>query len=463
MTAARPPPNSVALPMESYDLLVVGTGAGGAGVANRCAKAGWRVAIVDDEPFGGTCALRGCDPKKVLVGVSELVDWGRRMQGNGASGEAVVDWQALMRFKRTFTDPVPSEHEQGYRGRGVATYHGTGRFIDRDRFVVDGKELTATFFLIASGARPADLGIPGQHHVKTSTDFLALDVLPPRVAFIGAGYIAFEFAHIAARAGARVMMFGRGRPLRNFDADLVSRLVEHTRRLGVDIRLDQPVTAVDRRGEELVVKFRGGRADEAVAADIVVHGGGRVPKTRELDLARANVETDERGGVKVNDWLQSVTNPAIYAVGDAAASPGALPLTPVAAHQGMVVASNLMHGNTKKPDYRGISSVVFTTPPLAGVGLTEEIARERGFEVRVKSEDTGRWFSNRRVRESAAMYKTIVEKGTERIVGAHLLGPHADDVINIFALAIRQRLTATDLRHMIYAYPTSTSDVSYMV
>ena len=165
----------------------------------------------------------------------------------------------------------------------------------------------------------------------------------------------------------------------------------------------------------------------------------------------------------MNDWLQSVTNPRVYATGDAVASPGALPLTPVAGHQSIVVASNLLHGNHKIPDYRGVSSVVFTTPPLAAVGLTEEEAKRNGLKVRVKSEDTRNWLSNRRVLESAAMYKTITEEGTNRILGAHLLGPHAEEVINLFAIAIRNNLTASDLSHMIYAYPTSASDIAFML
>jgi len=447
--------------MDPYDLIVVGTGAGGGEVANRCATAGWRVAVIDDEPYGGTCALRGCDPKKVLVGVSDLIDWHKRMSGRGVSGDAVMDWSALMKFKRTFTDPVPGSQEANYRKLGVATYHGIGRFTGPDRFAVDGSELQSKFFVIASGARPAPLGIPGEEHVKTSTDFLDLDALPRRITLIGGGYIAFEFAHIAARAGAKVTMLGRGRPLKAFDPDLVARLVEHTRGLGVDVRLDSPVIGVERSGAEFRVKCRGS-GENFVATDLVVHGAGRIPKTNELDLERANVETDKRGAVRVNEWLQSVTNPRVYAAGDAAASPGALPLTPVAAHQSIVIASNLLHGNKKSPDYRGVPSVVFTTPPLAAVGLTVEETRQKGLKVRVKSEDTSEWFSNRRVNETAAMYKTLTDEQSGRVLGAHVLGPHAEEIINLFALAIRNNLTATDLAHMIYAYPTSASDVAHM-
>jgi glutathione reductase (NADPH) len=211
------------------------------------------------------------------------------------------------------------------------------------------------------------------------------------------------------------------------------------------------------------VKFRNPTAEDFIATDLVVHGAGRIPKTSELDLMRGNVEADDHGAIKVNEWLQSVTNPKVYAAGDAVASVGALPLTPVAGHQSAIIASNLLHGNKKTPDYRGVSSVVFTTPPLAAVGLTEEEAKLKGLKVRVKSEDTRSWFSNRRVAETAGMFKTLTEEESGRVVGAHLLGPHAEEVINLFALAIRNNLTAPDLTHMIYAYPTSGSDIAYML
>ena len=447
---------------ESYDLIVIGTGTGGSGPAFRCREAGWRVAVVDDEPYGGTCALRGCDPKKVLVGAAEVVDWHRRMTGSGISGDTRIDWPTLMRFKRTFTDPVPASRESAFRNAGIATHHGIARFIGEDRLVVGDRELQARHVVIASGAEPRLLGIPGEEHLRTSTDFLELDELPPRIALIGAGYIAFEFAHIARRAGAEVVMLGREKALASFDQDLVQRLVAHTGALGVDVRLNAPATAIETGIGGYQVHFGGPSGDQAVEADLVVHAAGRVPKTRQLDLRRANVRTDERGAVEVNEFLQSVSNPRVYATGDAALPPGSLPLTPVAAHEGLVVASNLLHGNRKTPDYRGIASVVFTVPPMARVGPTEAEARQQRLTVRVKSEETAWWFSTRRVHESTAMFKTIVEEGTQRVLGAHLLGPHAEEVINIFALAVRHGLTAPALAHMIYAYPTSASDVAHM-
>jgi glutathione reductase (NADPH) len=445
------------------DLVVVGTGAGGSGAAYRCRRAGWQVAVVDDLPFGGTCALRGCDPKKVLVGGADLAAWFDRMYGHGMAGAAGIDWPALMRFKRDFTDPVPHARRARLRQAGIATLQGQARFLSPDRLAVGEETLESQYFLIAAGARPRTLGIRGEPHLITSTDFLELEQLSRRIAFVGGGYISFEFAHVAQRAGARTRILGRGEPLRQFDQDLVQRLAQHTREIGIDLQTDTEVTAVEPEGNCYRVLLETAAGPATVDADLVVHGAGRVPHTEGLELGQAGVVTDTNGGVLVNEFLQSVSNPRVYAAGDAAALPGSLPLTPVAGYESGIVASNLLKGNSRRADYRGIPSVVFTIPPLAAVGLTEAEARRKQLDVRIKSENTSSWYSSRRVNQPCAMFKTVVEQGSDRILGAHLLGPHADEVINLFALAIRQGLTATTLRHQLYAYPTGGSDVPYML
>ena len=448
---------------QAFDLVVIGTGDGGSGAAHRCRRAGWRVAIVDELPYGGTCALRGCDPKKVLVSAADLADWSRRMQERGARGRTEIDWPELIRFKRSFTDPVPQARLAAFQKAGIATYQGQARFVDPERMIIGDETLESRYFLIAAGARPRPLGIEGEAHLATSTDFLELDRLPERIAFVGGGYISFEFAHVAHRAGARTIILDRGTPLRHFDQDLVQRLVRHTRELGVDTRLNATVTAIEQRGASYLVRSEGDGRSETVEADLVVHGAGRVPHTEGLCLREASVATDAAGGVLVNQFLQSPSNPRVYAAGDAAAAPGSLPLTPVAAYQSVVVSSNLLNGNSRTADYRGIPTVTFTIPPLAGVGLTEAEARRQQLAFRVKSEETSGWYSNRRVNQRAAMFKTLVDNESDRILGAHLLGEHAEEVINLFALAIRQDLTAIDLKHQLYSYPTSASDLPYML
>ena len=448
---------------KKFDLIVVGTGAGGATAAYKCRKAGWEVAIIDSRPFGGTCALRGCDPKKVLVGAADLIDWVRRMEGNGVSSEeAKIDWSALMRFKRTFTDPVPENREKGYAKAGIAAFHGRTHFLDQTSLQVGDDMLTARFILIAAGAKPASLGISGEAYLTTSDQFLELEQLPQRIIFVGGGYISFEFAHIAARAGAEVRILHRGvRPLEGFDADLVGQLVQATGELGVDVRLDTEVKSISKDGHHFGVKASSENGEQTFEADLIVHGAGRVPDIDDLDLEKAGIKREKKG-VSVNEYLQSVSNPAVYAAGDAAATAG-LPLTPVASMEGHVVASNLLNGNHRKPNYAGVSTVVFTIPPLASVGLQEEAARKQGLKFKVNQEETSGWYSSRRVALKHSRFKTLVEEGSGRILGAHLLGHNAEEAINIFALAIRYGLKADDLKTMIYAYPTSASDLSYMV
>ncbi len=449
---------------KKFDLVAIGTGSGASTVAGTCRAAGWQVAIIDSRPFGGTCALRGCDPKKVLVGASEVIDWTRRMTGKGIDGAAVeIEWPELMRFKRSFTGPVPKHREESFAKAGISAFHGRARFFGPTAIQVGDDVLEGRYVVVAAGAKPARLKIPGEDLLTTSDQFLELDTLPRRIVFVGGGYISFEFAHVTARAGAQATLLHRGvRPLVGFDPDLVDRLVQRTRDLGVDVQLQTQVEGIEKASGSLAVHASTAGEKRRLEADMVLHGAGRVPEIDDLDLNAAGVEWDERRGVKVNEYLQSVSNPAVYAAGDAADS-GGLPLTPVAAHDARVVAANLLKGNHAKPNYLGVPTVVFTIPHLASVGLQERTAREQGLRFRTNHADTSGWYSSRRVGEKYSGYKVLVEEGSDRILGAHLLGPNSDELINIFALAIRSGLRETDLKEAIYAYPTHASDIPYMV
>ena len=445
------------------DAIVIGTGSAAQSVAYKVREAGQSVAVIDSRPFGGTCQLRGCDPKKVLVGVSELADWSQRMQGKGVSAPALsINWPELIRFKRTFTDPAPHENEQAFAEAGILTRHGRAHFVDRTTVEVGGETLVGRHVVIAGGARHATLGIPGEELLTSSTEFLELDRLPRHILFVGGGYIAFEFAHVAARAGAQVRVLHRGtRPLQKFDPDLVAMLVETTKELGVEVGLNAEVVAIERQADGLLVRARTSGQEQSFEADMVVHAAGRVPEIDDLDLEVAGVARTA-AGVTVNDYLQSVSNPAVYAAGDAVDS-GGFPLTPVAGMQGAIVASNLLKGNHGTPNYAGIPSVVFTTPPLARVGLTEEAAHAQGLRFATNYGDTSDWYSSRRVGLRYTGFKTLVEKGTGRILGAHVLGQHAEEVINLFGLAIRTGIRASDLKHAVFSYPTSASDLGSML
>lgn len=445
-----------------FDVVVIGTGAAASAVASRCRSAGSQVAIVDSRPFGGTCALRGCDPKKVIVGAAEAVDWVRRMHGKGILAEKLqIDWQELMRFKRSFTEPVPKNQEEGFAKAGIVAFHGRARFVGPSSIQVNDNVLEGRHVVIAAGQKPADLKIAGTH-LTTSEQFLDLDELPNRILFIGGGYIAFEFAHMAVRVGAQVTIADRGpRPLPRFDPDLVDQLVKSSRDLGVDVQLGTEVIGVEKRSGQLVVRASANGQQRTFKADMVVHAAGRVPEIDDMNLDAAGVAWDGQG-VKVNEFLQSISNLAVYAAGDAAASGGPR-LTPVASYEGIIVAANLLKGNHQKPNFLGIPTVVFAIPPLAAVGLSESEAHAQALKFKVKKEMTSNWYSSRRIAERYSGFKVLVEEGTDRIVGAHLLGSEAEEVINLFGLAMRSGMRATDLKHFVYAYPTRGSDVPYML
>jgi glutathione reductase (NADPH) len=419
------------------------------------------VAVVDERPFGGTCALRRCDPKKVLVGAAEAVDATRRLGPHGIVGDVRLDWPALMAFKRSFIDPYLERKERGLCEAGIEVVHGHARFAGPTTVAVGDQRLETRHVLVATGARPASLQIPGAELLITSDDFLELESLPARLVFVGGGYISFEFAHVAARAGSAVTILHRGpRPLEGFEADLVERLVEHTRHVGIDARTGTEVTEIERAGGSFTVRAGRGGQEESVTADAVVHGAGRVPAIDRLELDAANVAWSPRG-IQVTDHLQSVSNPAVFAAGDAVSRGPAL--TPVAGYEGKIVAANLLNGLSETVDYSVIPSVAFTIPPLAAVGLGEAAARRLAIEIDVRSDDMSGWYSSRRLAEPAAVYKTIVEKGTGRVLGAHLLGPHAAEAINLFALAMPTGATAEDLKAILFGYPTGASDVQYML
>lgn len=446
----------------THDLIVIGTGTAATVTAMGCSKAGWSVAIIDHRPFGGTCALRGCDPKKMLVAAAEVIDGFERMGEIGTVKGAVrIDWAALQRHKRSFTDPVPAKREKAYISRGMDTFHGRARFTGSDTVVVDGRTLRARHIVIAAGAEPVELPIEGAGHLATSEDFLELASLPKRIVLVGGGYIGFEFAHIAARAGAEVTMLNRGeRPLTGFDPDLVQLLVARTRALGVDVRLGHEVKAVRKCDAGFEVEAQGPDGVVVIETDLAVHSGGRAPALQGLDLEAAGIAHD-KGQLSLDETFRSTSNPAVYAAGDAASGP--LPLTPVAALEAHAVVDNLLGKKRATVDYTGIPSAVFTLPALTRVGLLEAEAREQGLRFQVKHASVPGWFAARRINESCYGYKVLVEEGSGRILGAHLVGPDAAEIINLFGFAMRSGLSADAIRHATFTYPTAASDIESML
>jgi glutathione reductase (NADPH) len=446
-----------------YDLIVIGAGMAGVAAANKCAAQGWSVAIVDALPYGGTCALRGCDPKKILRRGAEIIDSARLMRGKGIDDDGLaINWADLMKHKHGFTGPVPRNMEDGLADNGVATLHGHARFSGTNTLEIQGDRYEAAHFLMATGARPRPLHFTGHEHLIDSTDFLDLPALPARILFVGGGYRSFEFAHIAARAGSTPTIVEHGpRSLKGFDPDLVELLIARGEEAGIELQRSTTVTAIEKCRSGYQARLERSGDAETMEFDLVVHGAGRIPDLTGLDLDAAGVEWDEHG-VHVAPHLQSPTNPAVYAAGDSANTAG-MPLTPVAVIEGKVAASNMLKATTTVPDYAGIPTAVFTIPELARVGMLEHQARDQDIDLEVRYHDTSSWYSNYRIGETTAAAKILIDRSNDRVVGAHLLGPEYAELANILGLAIKLGLTTRQLKSMTAAYPTVGSDLGSML
>ena len=446
-----------------YDLVVIGAGMAGITAANKCAASGWRVAIVDELPYGGTCALRGCDPKKILRRGAEVVESARLMGGIGIdAGGLRINWADLMKHKRGFTDPIPQAMEKELTRSGVETLHGRAIFTGTNTVDIGTTALDAKHFLIATGARPRPLEFSGHENLIDSTQFLELEVLPSRILFVGGGFISFEFAHLAARAGSLPVIIDRGtRPLKEFDPDLVEELIIRGEQVGVQFRRGTTVTNIKRTDAGYqVVLDRSGHI-ESMEFDLIVHGAGRIPNISDLNLDVAGVDWGQQG-VHVAGTLQSTTNPAVYAAGDVADTDG-LSLTPVAVSEAKVAASNILKNAAVTPDYTGIPTAVFAIPEIARVGLLEQEAKDLGLDIDVRYTNTSSWYSNYRVGETTAAAKILIDRTTDLIVGAHMFGPDYAELINFVGLAMKLQLTTRQLKSMTATYPTVGSDLGSML
>lgn len=441
-----------------FDVLVIGSGTAGQTLAHPIRKAGKTVAVADRRPFGGTCAIRGCQAKKYLVTAAEMVDLTRHMTGNGIGTPATIDWPELIRFKKEFTDEVPDNTENGLWEAGIETLHGTVQFTGENSVLVGDVPITADVIVIATGATPMPLPIQGAEHLLTSEEFLEMPKIPHRLVFVGGGYISMEFAHVAARAGASVTVLEMAdRILGGFDPDLVDTLASASKAEGIQLETGVKVSAVRLEDGGFRVETEDGRH---FSADRVIHGAGRVPEIADLDPGKGNVEYSGRG-VAVNAFMQSVSNPRVYAIGDAADAPPQL--ATVADMEAEAAADNILNGNRTEADHDHVPSVVFTLPSLASVGMGEKEAGEKGLSVKVNKGNPANWPSSWRIGQEFAGFKVILEEETRRILGAHLLCHEAGDMINLFAVAIKQGLTADDLKAVLWAYPTYTSDIKYMI
>lgn len=295
-----------------------------------------------------------------------------------------------------------------------------------------------------------------------STDFLNLDELPERIVFIGGGFVSFEFAHIAARAGSRPVIVDRGaRPLKAFDEDLVELLIDRGSEAGVEVQRGTHITGVEQTSDGYRVSLDRAGSPATIDADFVVHGAGRAPDLSRLNLEAAGVAYDDHG-VDVAENLQSTTHAGVYAAGDSASTAG-MPLTPAAVIEAKVAASNMLRAGSAVPDYAAIPTAVFTIPEIVRLGMLEDEARESGVDVDVRYTDTSQWFSNYRIGESAGATKILVDESTDRILGAHLFGAGYAELAYPLSMAMKHKLTTQELKSTTAAYPTIGSDLASML
>ncbi len=448
---------------DTLDLVVLGAGNAGLAAAGKAREAGWRVAVVERRDVGGTCPLRGCVPKKVLVAAAETLEAIARAGEHGIRAPAAtLDWSALMARKEGFVRGVPEEFEGSLARRGITLLRGAARFVGPDAVEVAGKTYTARHFVVATGSEPRGLGVEGEDLTITSDEFLSLPTLPPRAVFVGGGVIAMEFAHVLARAGSAVTVLELSpRVLPQFDAALVDDLVRVGASVGITHVTKAATRSVTRGPSGLVVAAEVDGASRSFEADVVVNAVGRVAALGGLNLQAAGITLD-RGRPPVEASMRSKENPRVWFAGDAL--PGTPQLSPVATWEGQAVGDNLLHEDAPRSlDYAAIPACVYTLPPLATVGETEDRARARGLEVELLDNDMTAWRSSRTYAERAARARVVVDRGTDRVVGASVLGHAAPEIIHVFALAIAHGIPASALKAPVFAYPTFSADVRYLL
>jgi len=345
--------------------------------------------------------------------------------------------------------------------RGVEVIRERGRFVAPNAVTVGGETLEAKHIVIATGSTPRRLPFPGAELMITSDDVLSERRLPASVVFVGGGVIALEFSHVYARAGVEVTILeALPRLLANMDVDAVAELRRETERIGVAIHTGVEIRRIEKTSDRLRVAYEEGNLERVAEADRVINGAGRVPLLDDLDLVAGEI-TAEQQKIATDAYLRSASNLAVYVCGDAAAVTAQL--SPIATYQGRIVGRNIVEGPKHIPDYACIPSCVFTVPALASVGLTQVSAETDGTELRVAVNDMREWLSGRTYAETAAWAKLVIDKRTDRILGAHLLGHAGEELIHIFALAMKYGISATELRDFVYGFPTFSADIKSMI
>jgi len=447
---------------DKYDVLILGGGNAGMGVTVPTRAAGLSVAMVESQDLGGTCPNRGCTPKKVLVAAGHVLHEIDRAHVHGISvSKPRLDWAALIDREKQMIRHIPDKLGRLMADRGVEIIRGEATFAGPNEVWVGDRLIEARHIVIATGSTPRTLPIPGADFMITSEDVLSERELPHEAVFIGGGVIALELGHVYARAGAKVTILeALPRLLPAMDADAVIQIRTASERIGIDVRTGVTVKRLQLRHGRLQVTFELQGSELDIESDRVVNGAGRVPNVDHLNLDLGQIR--HRGGrIETDEYLRSLSNPAVHVCGDVlSTSPQ---LSPIATYEGRIVGRNIVEGPVAKPDYSSIPSCVYSVPALASVGLTEAQARELGHAIKVHSNDVSDWLSARTYNEPTAWAKVIVDEVTDRILGAHIVGHAGEELIHLFAFAMRFGITASQIRDTVYAFPTFSADIKSML
>ncbi|MEE8312351.1 MAG: glutathione-disulfide reductase [Candidatus Binatia bacterium] len=439
-----------------YDLFVLGAGSGGLATAKRAASYGARVAIAEDDRVGGTCVIRGCIPKKLMVYASEHGDAIEDAAGYGWPVErGRVDWESLVRRRDEAVLSLERLHEKHLVDAGVELLRGRAHLTAPNRIEIDGRTVSARTVLVATGSTPILPSIEGIEHAITSDGFFELRKQPRRIAIVGGGYIAVEFASILRGLGSEVVLvIRRDLPLRGFDIDLRRELHAALESQGVDVRAETTVGAIVRSDDSTVLEVSGPGGDGRIESDdALVYAVGRTPNSRGLGLEELGVEIAP-GGEIVVDEDGSTAVAGVFAVGDVV---GRSPLTPVAIQAGRAMADRVFGGKQTRMSYDGIPTAVFTEPPIGTVGLTEEDAVQRygadGVDVyKARFNPLIHMLTERKV---PVLVKLVVERGSERVLGCHMIGHDAPEIIQGLAVAMKAGATKADFDATIGIHPST--------
>ncbi len=447
---------------ERFDVVILGGGNAGIGVTGPVRRAGMSVAMIESHDLGGTCPNRGCTPKKVLVAAGHaLHEIERAGVHHIAVSKPKLDWSALIDREKDLIRDIPKNLAHSMAHRSVEVIRSHAVFTGPNAIGVGDRHLEASHIVIATGSKPRPLPIPGAEHMITSDEMLTERDQPGSVIFVGGGVISLEFGHVYARAGTEVTILeALPQLLPAMDADAVAHIQNESERIGIRIRTGVKVKCIEPANNRLRVIYNHEGKEHAAEADRIVNGAGRVANVDALDLAAGNVDYSN-GRVAVDSHLRSTSNPQVYVCGDAV--PVSPQLSPIATYEGDIVGRNIVEGPKYSPDYASMATSVYTVPALAAVGLTEAATKQKGFAGKVHSNDMLGWFSARTYAETVAWSKIIVDQATDRILGAHFVGHAGQELVNIFGLAMRFGITASQIKDYVYAYPTFSSDIKHML